>query len=106
MYVKFCKQCNENICMLCEKDHKLHDIIYFGDILPNNNNIKELKEYINKLNIEINEIISKLEDIKINMEKYYNISNNIINNADKNKNEMNIIVNDINNNIINENIKQ
>ena len=106
MYVKYCKQCNENICMLCEKDHKLHDIIYFGDILPNNNNIKELKEYIDKLNIEINEIISKLEDIKINMEKYYNISNNIINNENNqnyyilnNKNEFinnnNIIIKDI-----------
>ena len=113
IYIKYCKQCNENICMLCEKDHKLHDIIYFGDILPNNNNIKELKEYINKLNIEINEIISKLEDIKINMEKYYNISNNIINNENNqnyyilnNKNEFinnnNIIIKDIKE-IINDN---
>ena len=113
IYIKYCKNCNENICMICEKDHKLHEIIYFGDIYNENNNLNELKEYINKLNIEINKIISKLEYIKINIEKYYNISYNIINNENNqnyyilnNKNEFinnnNIIIKDIKE-IINDN---
>ena len=33
-YIKYCHQCKKNICMHCEKNHKNHDMIYLGDILP------------------------------------------------------------------------
>ena len=74
-FVKYC--CNNNICLECEKEHKDHKNIYFGDILPNiyDNNIKE---YIDKLNNEIKLIIEKLNSLKKDMEKYYNIYNDII----------------------------
>ena len=63
------------------KRTQIHDTIYFRDTTPNNkNNTKKSKEYINKLNSETNEIISKLEHIKTNNEKFYNTSYNIINN--------------------------
>ena len=102
-YIKYCKVCDKDICMECEKAHKLHELRYFGDILPDNENnyLKELKEYINKLNIEIDEIISKLENVKKIIEKYYNISYNIINNKiNKNYYTLNNINEFINNNSI------
>ena len=121
-YIRYCKECNKNICMKCEKEHNNHERIYYGDILPNEDNgIKELKEYINKLRKEINDIIYKLNDILINMEIYYNMSNNIINNNIINNNNINyeilinineyikynnIIIKDIKNIINNNDIKE
>ena len=69
--------------MICFKDHKNHSIIDYGDIIiSKEDNIKErnkLEEYINKLNNNINDIIKILIQVKINMNKYYKIYNNIIN---------------------------
>ena len=83
-YIKYCKDCKLNICFMCFKEHKNHSIIDYGDIIiSNEDNIKEknkLKEYINKLNNNIEDIIKILKEVKENMNKYYNIYNNIINN--------------------------
>ena len=45
-YNSYCKECKKNICMKCEREHNNHERINYGDILPKENNIKELKEYI------------------------------------------------------------
>ena len=78
-YIRYCKDCNLNICMMCFKEHKNHSIIDFGDIIISEEyNIKEkdkLKEYINKLNNNINEIIEILIKVKENIDIYYNIYN-------------------------------
>ena len=66
--------------------------------------MKEIIEKLKlKIDIEIDKIYLLYNGQKINVEMKIE---DIINNADKNKNEMNIIVYDINNTIINENIKQ
>lgn len=58
------------MCLKCEKDHKNHKNIYFGDILPDDNDIinsnKKLKEALDKLSIDIQLIIERLNEIKIN----------------------------------------
>ena len=83
-YNKYCKECKINICMICFKEHKNHLIIDYGDIIiSNEDNKKEkdkLKEYINKLNNNIDEIIKILNEVKENINIYYKIYNNIINN--------------------------
>ena len=82
-YIKYCKICNKDICLECEKDHKNHKIIYFGDILPTPNlkNIMDgFKQNIDKFNNEINDIINNLKIIMNNITNYYNISSYIINN--------------------------
>ena len=81
-FTKYCKNHNKNICIQCENEHKKCTTIYFGDILPNKDQLdcKKLKEYINKLKNEINEIINNLKYVMDNLEIYYNISKNIINN--------------------------
>ena len=109
-FINYCKDCDKNMCKECGKEHYNHYIINYESILPNENiinNINDTKIYIDKLNKEINDIIKKLENIKENLELYYNISNNIINNNDVYKNYQklyninefinfnNIIINDI-----------
>ena len=87
-YAKYCKNCNKDLCLQCENAHKNHKTIYYVDILPKNinNENNKLKEYIDKLNNEINEIIKNLKYIMNNLELYYDISSNIINNCNNNRN--------------------
>jgi len=117
-YTLFCKECGKNICGMCEiENHKNHNLIYHRDIIKlidSNNNINELKIKIDELKNEIQEIINKLNKIINNIDIYYDINKNIINNNIRNRNYqilINIyninryndnIINDINN-IINEN---
>ena len=66
-------------------------IINYREIIPNINNIKdkmkELKDIIDIFNNNIENIINILKNIKINIEKYYIINNNMINNYNmKNRN--------------------
>ena len=64
-YTKYCNQCKINICVLCEIDHKSHNMIYYNDIKPNKeivvDSIKELEDKINKFQEDL-EIIKKLYD--------------------------------------------
>ena len=107
--------------MQCEKNHKNHDIIYLGEILPDKENsinkLNELKQYMEKFNIEINNIINKLIKVKENINIYYNYVYDVVNNFEiqsinyqllKNINEFNnfnnIILKDIKKIINKENI--
>ena len=97
-YIKYCKNCNKNICFECIKEHENHNLIDYCDIIHNDKNNNEIKEYIDKLDNIIDDIIKKLENIKDNMKVYYNISNNIINNNNRNYEILNNINEFINNN--------
>ena len=55
-YTKYCSECKSNICIECEKEHKGHKGIYYGEILPDNNNNNKLREYKEKLEYEIKTI--------------------------------------------------
>ena len=80
-FVKYCENCNEDICLSCESSHRNHKLIYFGDVLPDDKMIKELnelKDNIDSTNIILNEIISKIENVKKNFEIYYNTFDNLI----------------------------
>lgn len=119
IFIKYCKDCKLNLCIICEKDHKSHDIVYFGDIIPSKEDllkeITKLKNNINKFNNNVKSIITKLINITKTMKTYYFINNNIINDYDiQNKNYQilhnihelnvysNIIIQDMNK-MINEN---
>ena len=83
-FIKYCYECKMNLCIRCEKEHDNHKCIYFRQILPEDNKNDELKQYIDKLKEQINNIIVKLKEIKDNMDTYYNISTNIMNNKNRN----------------------
>ena len=44
-YNSYCNQCNKNICILCEKEHKTHDKISLGELIPDINKLNEKSEY-------------------------------------------------------------
>ena len=68
-FTRYCNDCKINICMVCEKEHKGHKGVSLGEIISSDNNyLNELKESIDKLKIELKEIIKKLESIIQNME--------------------------------------
>ena len=73
-FIKYC--CNRNICIECEKEHKGHKSIYYGDILPDDSEKNKIKESIDSFTNEIKKLINKLNDLMKNIESYYNIYNN------------------------------
>jgi hypothetical protein len=92
--------------MHCEKEHFNHKRINLGDILPGKDEskqrIKELGKRINQLNVDIDNIIKKLNFYRENMNKYYQIYKNIMTIVD-NKNRSYELLNnmiEINNNDI------
>ena len=88
--MKYCNDCKKNICISCSNEHKSHKTIYYDNILPDIEKIreemKELKEEIEIFNKNIKNIIRKLNKVKENMEIYYKINEDIINNEIENRN--------------------
>ena len=111
LYSSYCKECKNNICMKCVKEHKNHNIIYYGKIIPDKEDLlKELKDYRKEIDIynkDIFELINKLNNVKENIETLYNIYSEMINKYDdKYRNyEIFMSLNTINNNQILNDIK-
>ena len=82
--IKYCKKCKENMCFLCENEHKEHDILNLSEIMINKNDLlKELEDFkivIDKFKTTIEKMKKSLNTILNNIEKYYKINLNIINN--------------------------
>ena len=118
-YIKYCKQCKENLCMVSIKEHKNHNPIDLSDFFLDKESLikerNEFKNYIEKFQENCNNINTLLNVTKNNIDIFYQIYNNLVNNYDmKNinyeilenineiKNYNNIIIKDIEN-IIQEN---
>ena len=110
-YIKYCKKCKENICFTCTDKHYNHNIIELLNIIDNKSKLKEdmkfMREKINKFKDNIKNIKNILNKILNNIEIYYKIFNNFIENYNfNNRNYENYhnlnIIKDSNNNIINE----
>ena len=85
-FILYCKECNINLCDLCQIEHdKNHNYNFLNNLITNKeSNINELKKKIeilkNVIKIIIKEVTNKMNKIIDNIEIYYNLSNNIINN--------------------------
>ena len=88
-YNSYCEESKMNLCKLCD-EHKLHNIIYFEKIMPNKNDLIELKNSlkneIHLFNHNIKLLINILEDVKNKINIYYKINEEIINNFIDNNN--------------------
>ena len=84
--------------MKCEKDHVNHEKVYYGNILPDCDEIKkrtdELGKYMSQLNQYIVDIIERLTNLKENINNFYNIYIDLIKNIE-NKNRNYQILNNI-----------
>ena len=98
-YNSYCKSCQKNLCIRCEKEHDNHEKINYGSILPDPNEsekrIKELEKSINQLNANIDYIINRLKSYKENMNYYYQIYVNIMENIN-NQNRSYELLNNMN----------
>ena len=97
--------------MKCQKGHKEHEIINYGDILPDKddllNKLNDFRNVLNIFNKDINDLINKLNNVKENFEILYQIYDEMINNyEDKYRNyEIFTSLNTINDNKIIQDIK-
>ena len=102
-YSKYCLDCKINSCIQCSNSHKDHNNVYFGDIMPNideiKNKLKELRISIDLFKQNINDIIKKLNNIVDNFEIYYTLNESLVKNYNnKNRNyEFLKNINEINN---------
>ena len=89
-FVKYCKECKIDLCLSCINGHKNHNLISYEDNLIDiekiRRNIFNLNKIINKFKMNLEEIINKFKKLEQNLDMYYNINNNIINNYEKIKN--------------------
>ena len=83
-YSAYCKNCKINLCKFCEKDHAFHEILSYGKLLPEINDLKikneELKKAINEFKNDVEEIINSFNTVIENIEQYSKIINYITNN--------------------------
>ena len=106
LYNSYCKSCKINICLKCQKAHLQHDIIGFGTIFPDVeellNSLKEFRNIIDVFNNDINNIIERLNKVKVNIEKIYQIYYEMVTKYDdKNRNyEAFMSLNNIKNNSV------
>ena len=98
-YSSYCYDCKKDICAMCEKEHSGHKSITYGSILPDmnevNSELTNFKQTIDEYKNEINKIIEKLKNNLNNLDIYYKISYDIINNYE-NKNRNYAILQNIN----------
>ena len=80
----YCQDCKLNLCMNCDSEHNDHNTIEYKIILPNrekiNNELIELKKNIDNIKQFIKEINEKFEIITKNMDIFYQINYDILNN--------------------------
>ena len=111
-YNKFCNECRTDLCPSCDNIHKSHNNVLYENIMPDIDKIKdeinELRKLIDNFKNEIQDIIDKLNKEMENMEIYYNIYNDMINNYENKNINYNLIQNIklINNNSVMKDINQ
>ena len=97
-YVSYCQDCKINLCMKCESKHNnFHRIINFKTIFPDEEQIKEdiklFRKKIEKFKEIITELINILNNVSLNIEKYYKIIFNLLNDYDSRKRNYEILKN-------------
>ena len=94
-----CKNCNSDLCDVCNcpnKDHYNYYSFLYKFVNKNENKLKDLRMKIDELKKEIPNASNKIEKIIENLEILYNFGDNIINNFKK-ENKNYYILNNINN---------
>ena len=111
LYNSYCNTCKKNICVTCIKAHKNHEILSYSYLFPEETTKKKeldkFRNLIDKLKNEIKKIKLICDNFIENIEIYYTIYSDIINNYNYNNKNRNYQIlkniNDINDkNIIND----
>ena len=83
-FIKYCKNCNLNICFSCTREHVQHEVVDIKneDIGKAKEKLELIKSEIQKVNNKINEIINHLIRFIDEINMYYEINKNILDNYD------------------------
>ena len=88
-YNSYCSYCKVNLCLRCQKYHQEQNIISFGNIFPEKDELlvklEETKKEIDVFKKDIKEIIKKLNTVKENIEILYDIYYKMITKFDSRK---------------------
>ena len=108
-FISYCKTCHKNLCFTCEAKHnKNHNIISLKEILPKDDlKLDEFQNNFNKFKDEIKNLKEKLNKVENILQIYLNMIKDIKNNFVIQKRNYQIIksaknINDYNDNLINE----
>ena len=90
-FIKYCEKCRSNICFSCKTEHAQHETINFVDlnidIEQSKKTLDEIKSEMGILTNKINEIINTLNEFIKEINLYYEINKNILENYEiKNRN--------------------
>ena len=109
LYTMYCKNCKINICLSCSSQHKNHNTIFYGNIMPDIDKIKDemnqFKKTVDIFKNRVTQIINKLTKVMNNIEIYYNICNELLINYENKKRNYELLqnLNQLdNNNVIND----
>ena len=112
-YISYCNDCKKNLCYQCELEHDdTHKTIFYKKVMPNikeiKNKMNEFRDNINIFNKIIDDSIKKLNELKYNIQKYYEINYNLINNFNIKNRNYQILKNigNMNINLINKNLNK
>ena len=108
IYNKYCLYCKKDLCSLCEEEHINHNSILLKEVIKNKQELlkqqKLLKETIDQFNTIINSFIKQLNDVKDNINKYYEINCNVFKNLDNKYKNYNLLYNIKEFSLFNENV--
>jgi len=96
-FIKYCKECNKNICFSCDEEHKEHQTLFLGDLKPNmeetKNKIVIINKEIDSFNNKIKGIIKQLKELMEIINTYKEIYSNILNIYEKQNRNYQILQN-------------
>ena len=81
-FVRYCFTCKKNLCTDCVEEHSDHKTAVYEDMAPDmdtiKKNLKDIKDFIHKLHLVIDDIKYYLEGTARIYERYYDIASDII----------------------------
>ena len=81
-FIEYCENCNQNMCFLCRDDHHNHKIINL-EIIKKDTILIELEnteKTINEIKSFVEDLENKLNNVIKNLENFYTISKNFVDN--------------------------
>ena len=110
-FISYCEKCRKDLCFQCGKEHNNHSVISYSNIMNEDkikNNLKEFKIKIDIINDDIRKMIEILTTVRKNMELFYKINSDILNNYEVKKRNYEIFrnINFIEKNIKNQEIDE
>ena len=90
LLINYCPKCKKDLCSLCKTEHLNHKIIDYSNEIQNvniskNEDLKDILDSFDKFKNIIKYMIEQLNNLNTNLDKYFEIYNDIFSNYNQNK---------------------